>query len=217
MCCDFRAAEATEEVTKLRPVRLIREDGIIRPYDLTESQGFDLFQVRSLWPFCSITTRCCLLRGSRCGLLLLKTKTVLPQNQSADKNPKQQQLWTHTPDIYELKTSWAKTHIHCEHSLHPAIRQTSESRRNEIWGIRSQLLENTPEKLYSGAANILCVCASNPFFSFFFVFLLVLVPHAAWGGIIVFVWADQLINQVLWKTIILSMTNKMFMVQFLIL
>ncbi|XP_026233856.1 vacuolar protein sorting-associated protein 13C isoform X2 [Anabas testudineus] len=39
-----RAAEATEEVTKLRPVRLIREDGIIRPYDLTESQGFDLFQ-----------------------------------------------------------------------------------------------------------------------------------------------------------------------------
>uniref|UniRef100_H2L4E9 Vacuolar protein sorting 13 homolog C n=1 Tax=Oryzias latipes TaxID=8090 RepID=H2L4E9_ORYLA len=40
-----RAAEATEEVTKLRPPRLIKEDGIIRPYDLTESQGFDLFQV----------------------------------------------------------------------------------------------------------------------------------------------------------------------------
>uniref|UniRef100_A0A3B3WSN0 Vacuolar protein sorting 13 homolog C n=1 Tax=Poecilia mexicana TaxID=48701 RepID=A0A3B3WSN0_9TELE len=39
-----RAAEATEEVTKLRPARLIREDGIIRPYDLTESQGFDLYQ-----------------------------------------------------------------------------------------------------------------------------------------------------------------------------
>ncbi|XP_070763918.1 intermembrane lipid transfer protein VPS13C isoform X2 [Enoplosus armatus] len=39
-----RVAESTEEVTKLRPVRLIREDGIIRPYDLTESQGFDLFQ-----------------------------------------------------------------------------------------------------------------------------------------------------------------------------
>lgn len=45
VCCDIRAAESTEEVTKLRPVRLIREDGIIRPYDLTESQGFDLFQV----------------------------------------------------------------------------------------------------------------------------------------------------------------------------
>ncbi|XP_075939319.1 intermembrane lipid transfer protein VPS13C isoform X3 [Anarhichas minor] len=39
-----RVAESTEEVTKLRPVRLIREDGIIRPYDLMESQGFDLFQ-----------------------------------------------------------------------------------------------------------------------------------------------------------------------------
>ncbi|XP_028257848.1 vacuolar protein sorting-associated protein 13C isoform X2 [Parambassis ranga] len=39
-----RAAESTEEVTKLRPVRLIREDGVIRPYDRTESQGFDLFQ-----------------------------------------------------------------------------------------------------------------------------------------------------------------------------
>ncbi|KAM3625353.1 uncharacterized protein V6R79_010760 [Siganus canaliculatus] len=39
-----RAAESTEEVTKLRPVRLIREDGIVRPYDLTESQGFDLYQ-----------------------------------------------------------------------------------------------------------------------------------------------------------------------------
>lgn len=42
----FRVAESTEEVTKLRPVRLIREDGIIRPYDLTESQGYDFFQVR---------------------------------------------------------------------------------------------------------------------------------------------------------------------------
>uniref|UniRef100_A0A8C3A5N3 Vacuolar protein sorting 13 homolog C n=1 Tax=Cyclopterus lumpus TaxID=8103 RepID=A0A8C3A5N3_CYCLU len=43
-----RAAESTEEVTKLRPVRLIREDGIIRPYDLTESQGLDLFQIQLL-------------------------------------------------------------------------------------------------------------------------------------------------------------------------
>ncbi|KAM7424819.1 hypothetical protein PAMA_000939 [Pampus argenteus] len=44
-----RAAESTEEVTKLRPVRLIREDGIIRPYNRTESQGFDLFQVCSFY------------------------------------------------------------------------------------------------------------------------------------------------------------------------
>ncbi|XP_051507279.1 intermembrane lipid transfer protein VPS13C-like isoform X3 [Myxocyprinus asiaticus] len=39
-----RVAESTEEVTKLRPVRLIREDGIIRPYDHHESEGYDLFQ-----------------------------------------------------------------------------------------------------------------------------------------------------------------------------
>ncbi|KAJ8247516.1 hypothetical protein GJAV_G00247290 [Gymnothorax javanicus] len=39
-----RVAESTEEVNKLRPVRLIREDGIIRPYDQVESQGYDLFQ-----------------------------------------------------------------------------------------------------------------------------------------------------------------------------
>ncbi|KAK3562082.1 hypothetical protein QTP86_027175 [Hemibagrus guttatus] len=39
-----RAAESTEEVTKLRPVRLIKEDGIIRPYDQHESEGYDLFQ-----------------------------------------------------------------------------------------------------------------------------------------------------------------------------
>ncbi|MCJ8738024.1 hypothetical protein PDJAM_G00030860 [Pangasius djambal] len=39
-----RAAESTEEVTKLRPVRLIQEDGIIRPYNQHESEGYDLFQ-----------------------------------------------------------------------------------------------------------------------------------------------------------------------------
>lgn len=44
----YRVAESTEEVTKLRPVRLIQEDGIIRPYNNHESEGYDLFQVRSL-------------------------------------------------------------------------------------------------------------------------------------------------------------------------
>ncbi|KAA0723284.1 Vacuolar protein sorting-associated protein 13C [Triplophysa tibetana] len=39
-----RVAESTEEVTKLRPVRLIQEDGIIRPYNHHESEGYDLFQ-----------------------------------------------------------------------------------------------------------------------------------------------------------------------------
>ncbi|XP_055010645.1 LOW QUALITY PROTEIN: intermembrane lipid transfer protein VPS13C [Boleophthalmus pectinirostris] len=45
-----RVAESTEEVTKLRPVRLIREDGIIRPYDLSESKGYDLFQRSEIKP-----------------------------------------------------------------------------------------------------------------------------------------------------------------------
>ncbi|XP_050969639.1 intermembrane lipid transfer protein VPS13C-like, partial [Labeo rohita] len=39
-----RVAESTEEVNKLRPVRLIQEDGIIRPYDHHASEGYDLFQ-----------------------------------------------------------------------------------------------------------------------------------------------------------------------------
>ncbi|XP_018619206.2 vacuolar protein sorting-associated protein 13C isoform X1 [Scleropages formosus] len=39
-----RVAESTEEVTKVRPARLIREDGIIRPYNQVESKGYDLFQ-----------------------------------------------------------------------------------------------------------------------------------------------------------------------------
>ncbi|KAJ7994515.1 hypothetical protein DPEC_G00250280 [Dallia pectoralis] len=39
-----RVAESTEEVAKLRPVRLIQEDGIIRPYDQEEAKGYDLFQ-----------------------------------------------------------------------------------------------------------------------------------------------------------------------------
>ncbi|XP_006899704.1 PREDICTED: vacuolar protein sorting-associated protein 13C isoform X1 [Elephantulus edwardii] len=39
-----RAAESTEEVSSLRPPRLIHEDGIIRPYDRQESEGYDLFE-----------------------------------------------------------------------------------------------------------------------------------------------------------------------------
>ncbi|XP_049761829.1 intermembrane lipid transfer protein VPS13C isoform X1 [Elephas maximus indicus] len=39
-----RAAESTEEVTSLRPPRLIHEDGIIRPYDRQQSEGYDLFE-----------------------------------------------------------------------------------------------------------------------------------------------------------------------------
>ncbi|KAM6426345.1 intermembrane lipid transfer protein VPS13C [Liasis olivaceus] len=39
-----RVAESTEEVSSLRPARLIREDGIVRPYDRGEAEGFDLFE-----------------------------------------------------------------------------------------------------------------------------------------------------------------------------
>ncbi|XP_076984207.1 intermembrane lipid transfer protein VPS13C isoform X2 [Tamandua tetradactyla] len=39
-----RVAESTEEVSSLRPARLIQEDGIIRPYDRQESEGYDLFE-----------------------------------------------------------------------------------------------------------------------------------------------------------------------------
>lgn len=40
-----RVAESTEEVSSLRPPRLIHEDGIIRPYDRDEAEGYDLFEV----------------------------------------------------------------------------------------------------------------------------------------------------------------------------
>uniref|UniRef100_A0A8C3T6F5 Vacuolar protein sorting 13 homolog C n=1 Tax=Chelydra serpentina TaxID=8475 RepID=A0A8C3T6F5_CHESE len=39
-----RVAESTEEVSNLRPPRLIHEDGIIRPYDRSEAEGYGLFQ-----------------------------------------------------------------------------------------------------------------------------------------------------------------------------
>jgi vacuolar protein sorting-associated protein 13A/C len=43
----FRVAESTEEVSSLRPPRLIHEDGIIRPYDRQESEGSDLLEVNA--------------------------------------------------------------------------------------------------------------------------------------------------------------------------
>ncbi|XP_062405510.1 intermembrane lipid transfer protein VPS13C isoform X2 [Sardina pilchardus] len=39
-----RVAESAEEVNKIRPARLIQEDGVIRPYNLQESQGYDFYQ-----------------------------------------------------------------------------------------------------------------------------------------------------------------------------
>lgn len=39
-----RVAESTEDVVKLRAPRFIHEDGIIRPYDQSEAEGYDLFE-----------------------------------------------------------------------------------------------------------------------------------------------------------------------------
>ncbi|XP_063305458.1 intermembrane lipid transfer protein VPS13C isoform X2 [Pelobates fuscus] len=39
-----RVAESTEDVSPLRPPRFIHEDGIIRPYNQNEAQGFNLFE-----------------------------------------------------------------------------------------------------------------------------------------------------------------------------
>ncbi|NXY42256.1 VP13C protein, partial [Ceuthmochares aereus] len=39
-----RVAESTEEVSNLRPPRFIHEDGIIRPYNRMEAEGYELFE-----------------------------------------------------------------------------------------------------------------------------------------------------------------------------
>uniref|UniRef100_A0A8C0HLM0 Vacuolar protein sorting 13 homolog C n=1 Tax=Buteo japonicus TaxID=224669 RepID=A0A8C0HLM0_9AVES len=40
-----RVAESAEEVSNLRPPRFIHEDGIIRPYNRVEAEGYDLFEL----------------------------------------------------------------------------------------------------------------------------------------------------------------------------
>ncbi|XP_069383471.1 intermembrane lipid transfer protein VPS13C isoform X4 [Paralichthys olivaceus] len=73
-----RVAESTEEVTRLRPVRLIREDGIIRPYDLTESQGFDLFQRSQIKQLDGeVFRRHCLYPGHRKTNIIITNRRVL--------------------------------------------------------------------------------------------------------------------------------------------
>ncbi|KAM8893527.1 intermembrane lipid transfer protein VPS13C isoform 2-T2 [Spinachia spinachia] len=73
-----RAADSTQEVTRLRPVRLIREDGIIRPYDLTESEGFDLFQRSEIKHLEGEVFRDhCLFPGHRKTTILITNRRVL--------------------------------------------------------------------------------------------------------------------------------------------
>ncbi|XP_004374680.1 intermembrane lipid transfer protein VPS13C isoform X1 [Trichechus manatus latirostris] len=72
-----RAAESTEEVSSLRPPRLIHEDGIIRPYDRQESEGFDLFEnhVRKLEE--EIYRYHCAVPGVRKTILMVTNRRVL--------------------------------------------------------------------------------------------------------------------------------------------
>ncbi|MBZ3889115.1 Vacuolar protein sorting-associated protein 13C [Sciurus carolinensis] len=72
-----RAAESTEEVSSLRPPRLIQEDGIIRPYDRQESEGYDLFE-NHIKKLEGETYRYhCAIPGSKRTLLMVTNRRVL--------------------------------------------------------------------------------------------------------------------------------------------
>ncbi|XP_008062169.1 vacuolar protein sorting-associated protein 13C-like [Carlito syrichta] len=72
-----RAAESTEEVSSLRPPRLIHEDGIIRPYDRQESEGYDLFE-NHIKKLEGETYRYhCAVLGSKKAVLMVTNRRVL--------------------------------------------------------------------------------------------------------------------------------------------
>ncbi|XP_062482305.1 intermembrane lipid transfer protein VPS13C isoform X1 [Pezoporus occidentalis] len=73
-----RVAESTEEVSNLRPPRFIREDGIIRPYDRVEAEGYDLFEklhIRKLEKE-SYQYHCALPRGRRASLIVTNRRLI---------------------------------------------------------------------------------------------------------------------------------------------
>uniref|UniRef100_A0A8C3JPH8 Vacuolar protein sorting 13 homolog C n=1 Tax=Calidris pygmaea TaxID=425635 RepID=A0A8C3JPH8_9CHAR len=73
-----RAAESTEEVSNLRPPRFIHEDGIIRPYDRVEAEGYDLFEklhIRKLESE-SYQYHCALPRGRRANLIVTNRRVI---------------------------------------------------------------------------------------------------------------------------------------------
>ncbi|XP_021263276.1 vacuolar protein sorting-associated protein 13C [Numida meleagris] len=74
-----RVAESTEEVPNLRPPRLIHEDGIIRPYDRVEAEGYDLFEklhIRKLEKE-NYRYHCALPRGRRAANLIVTNRRVI--------------------------------------------------------------------------------------------------------------------------------------------
>ncbi|XP_067829405.1 intermembrane lipid transfer protein VPS13C isoform X2 [Heptranchias perlo] len=73
-----KVAESTEDVNKLRPPRCIREDGIIRPYDRTESEGCHLFEELEIQKFEGETYRIhCPLYGKKKANLLITNRRVV--------------------------------------------------------------------------------------------------------------------------------------------
>ncbi|KFP20127.1 Vacuolar protein sorting-associated protein 13C, partial [Egretta garzetta] len=73
-----RVAESTEEVSNLRPPRFIHEDGIIRPYDRVEAEGYDLFEklhIRKLEEE-SYRYHCAVPRSRRANLIVTNRRLI---------------------------------------------------------------------------------------------------------------------------------------------
>ncbi|XP_075288131.1 intermembrane lipid transfer protein VPS13C isoform X2 [Opisthocomus hoazin] len=73
-----RVAESTEEVSNLRPPRFIHEDGIIRPYDRVEAEGYDLFEKLHIKKLEKEGYRyhCALPRGRRATLIVTNRRLI---------------------------------------------------------------------------------------------------------------------------------------------
>ncbi|XP_032846095.2 vacuolar protein sorting-associated protein 13C isoform X3 [Tyto alba] len=73
-----RVAESTEEVSNLRPPRFIHEDGIIRPYDRVEAEGYDLFEKLHINRLEKESYRyhCALPRGRRANLIVTNRRVI---------------------------------------------------------------------------------------------------------------------------------------------
>uniref|UniRef100_A0A8C5V364 Vacuolar protein sorting 13 homolog C n=1 Tax=Microcebus murinus TaxID=30608 RepID=A0A8C5V364_MICMU len=72
-----RAAESIEEVSSLRPPRPIHEDGIIRPYDRQEAEGYDLFENHIKKLEGETYQYHCAIPGSKRTILMVTNRRVL--------------------------------------------------------------------------------------------------------------------------------------------
>ncbi|NWR71729.1 VP13C protein, partial [Centropus unirufus] len=73
-----RVAESTEEVSNLRPPRFIHEDGIIRPYNRVEAEGYEIFEklrIRKLEKE-SYRYHCAIPRGRRAKLMVTNRRVI---------------------------------------------------------------------------------------------------------------------------------------------